>query len=637
MGIHDLLKLLKPVMFQVHVSEFKNKTIAVDMMTWLYRGVYSCCDYINKDMHSDLYLNYPLKMIALLTQYNINVIAVFDGKDLKAKAQEDKNRLENKEKNLELAAVIEATGETETARKVNKRALTVTQKMINTLVSILKKLGIKCITAPYEADAQIAFLCKNRICDYAISEDSDLIAFGCTRILFKLQPNGDALYFDWDKFKNMTGNSYNSFMNKIKISETIMENDENNGNIISNDIMSSIREYANKKIKSEIKNEVDENKESQNVLSKDLMVIKRMQTINFIEFCVMMGCDYLNSLKGFGLKSGLKLFITYSNLHIVYSQIKDDKKYKSYIDKINQNSDESYLNKAKKVVSLFILQTVYNPITNTLVSLNNLANHEEFRLALEKYRIVFKSENEKNEFYGEHFDNYSDFCNNMTYIKEDDIESEEVIEKYYMKYRDLIFNKTINLFSNINNYDNIKNPENLVLDEEFLKVEMDVEAYHNSKSISYINKTYSKNHKNLHSIIDDDELERLFRSGNKNIDETKEKIINKKVEELVKIQVKNEKVITSLSDLLMSGDLLEQSKAPINMIKSSFVDKFNKYSNEKVKVEDENENIENKQNDHNKMFKDRYLKKKRNNIIKKSTFNDSGNFSLDAFLKIKNE
>lgn len=38
------------------------------------------------------------------------------------------------------------------------------------------------IVAPYEADAQIAFLVANTHADFAISEDSDLLAYGCKKV-----------------------------------------------------------------------------------------------------------------------------------------------------------------------------------------------------------------------------------------------------------------------------------------------------------------------------------------------------------------------------------------------------------------------------------------------------------------------
>ena len=41
---------------------------------------------------------------------------------------------------------------------------------------------IKYIVAPYEADAQIAFLLKHGHAEFAITEDSDLLAYGCEKV-----------------------------------------------------------------------------------------------------------------------------------------------------------------------------------------------------------------------------------------------------------------------------------------------------------------------------------------------------------------------------------------------------------------------------------------------------------------------
>ena len=41
------------------------------------------------------------------------------------------------------------------------------------------------IVAPYEADAQLAFLNQQKIADIIITEDSDLILFGCDKVIVK--------------------------------------------------------------------------------------------------------------------------------------------------------------------------------------------------------------------------------------------------------------------------------------------------------------------------------------------------------------------------------------------------------------------------------------------------------------------
>lgn len=46
------------------------------------------------------------------------------------------------------------------------------------------------IVAPYEADAQLAYLSLHRIVDVIISEDSDNIPFGSQEVIFKLERDG---------------------------------------------------------------------------------------------------------------------------------------------------------------------------------------------------------------------------------------------------------------------------------------------------------------------------------------------------------------------------------------------------------------------------------------------------------------
>lgn len=42
--------------------------------------------------------------------------------------------------------------------------------------------GVDCIVAPYEADAQLAYLSRTGIAQVIITEDSDLLLFGCDRV-----------------------------------------------------------------------------------------------------------------------------------------------------------------------------------------------------------------------------------------------------------------------------------------------------------------------------------------------------------------------------------------------------------------------------------------------------------------------
>lgn len=43
---------------------------------------------------------------------------------------------------------------------------------------------VKYVVSPYESDAQIAFLLKNGYADVAVTEDSDLLVYGCEKVRF---------------------------------------------------------------------------------------------------------------------------------------------------------------------------------------------------------------------------------------------------------------------------------------------------------------------------------------------------------------------------------------------------------------------------------------------------------------------
>lgn len=53
------------------------------------------------------------------------------------------------------------------------------------LIIELKKNNIEFIVAPYEADAQLAYLCRTGYVDFILTEDSDLLAFGAPKVLYK--------------------------------------------------------------------------------------------------------------------------------------------------------------------------------------------------------------------------------------------------------------------------------------------------------------------------------------------------------------------------------------------------------------------------------------------------------------------
>ena len=79
----------------------------------------------------------------------------------------------------------------------------VTPEMAAELILTLKAMSVQYVVAPYEADAQLAYLNKIGTITSIISEDSDLLCFGCTRVIYKLNNDATAIEIRQQDFGNL--------------------------------------------------------------------------------------------------------------------------------------------------------------------------------------------------------------------------------------------------------------------------------------------------------------------------------------------------------------------------------------------------------------------------------------------------
>lgn len=63
-----------------------------------------------------------------------------------------------------------------------RRCVDITHEMALQLIRACRSRNVDCIVAPYEADAELAFLSINNIADVIITEDSDLLLFGAQKV-----------------------------------------------------------------------------------------------------------------------------------------------------------------------------------------------------------------------------------------------------------------------------------------------------------------------------------------------------------------------------------------------------------------------------------------------------------------------
>ena len=79
------------------------------------------------------------------------------------------------------------------------RAVDVTSAMAREVIDAVRKMKIRYVVAPYEADAQLAFLNIAGMAQGIITEDSDLIVFGCKKVFFKCDSAGMGILYDKEK------------------------------------------------------------------------------------------------------------------------------------------------------------------------------------------------------------------------------------------------------------------------------------------------------------------------------------------------------------------------------------------------------------------------------------------------------
>ncbi|KAM7535737.1 hypothetical protein Aperf_G00000095849 [Anoplocephala perfoliata] len=179
MGVTGLLPFLKKCTRQVNIKDFRGYTVAIDAYCWIHRASYSCA--------MDLALGNPTSQ----------PILVFDGANLPAKAETESKRHISKKMYREKAAQHLLEGNRKAAQECFERCVEVTQKMAQDVIKATRDLGVDCIVAPYESDAQLAYLVQAGYADLVITEDSDLLLFGCKQVLFKLDMSGFGCLITW--------------------------------------------------------------------------------------------------------------------------------------------------------------------------------------------------------------------------------------------------------------------------------------------------------------------------------------------------------------------------------------------------------------------------------------------------------
>ncbi|KAJ2659604.1 Rad2 nuclease [Coemansia sp. RSA 1200] len=196
MGISGLLPLLREAQRKGHVKEFSGQTVGVDSYIWLYKGAFACASDLAMGIPTAKYITFFMSRARMLRHYGVEPYFVFDGGPLPSKRETELERQRSRESRRKQGVELWNRGNRRAAFEMFQKSVEATPEMARAVIEQLRAEGFRYVVAPYEADAQLAYLEAQGLISAAISEDSDLIVFGCRKIIFKLDQYGQATLFD---------------------------------------------------------------------------------------------------------------------------------------------------------------------------------------------------------------------------------------------------------------------------------------------------------------------------------------------------------------------------------------------------------------------------------------------------------
>ena len=131
--------------------------------------------------------------VRMIIHFGATPYLVFDGGHLPSKAETEEKRALKRAESRRKGEELHRMGKKTEAFQELQKAVDVTPEIARQLIEELKRHNIRYVVAPYEADAQLAYLEKRGIIQGVVSEDSDLLVFGVRRLITKLDNYGECI------------------------------------------------------------------------------------------------------------------------------------------------------------------------------------------------------------------------------------------------------------------------------------------------------------------------------------------------------------------------------------------------------------------------------------------------------------
>lgn len=195
------------------------------------------------------------------------VTLVFDGGALPSKDFTNARRKQARDASLALAEAYSSAGDSEEAENALKKAISFSNLQVSQIANgVFKRLethdNFAVLIAPYEADAQVAYLQKIGMADVIVTNDSDILLYGPRKALYK---------YNW-----RTGTGFLSTIDDL--------------------YLNSFESLNAPKVPSRVVDMIDSVGPNGNTTGVALA-----RHLRFQQACILSGCDYAPSLVGVGL------------------------------------------------------------------------------------------------------------------------------------------------------------------------------------------------------------------------------------------------------------------------------------------------------------------------------------------------
>lgn len=219
----------------------------------------------NDDGQVTSHLNGLFYRTVRLIELGVKPAYVFDGKPPPMKGGELAKRAEAKAANIAAAKKAEEDGDLEAAEKFSRRVNKVTPEMTAGCKTLLRLMGVPVVEAPCEAEAQCAEMCKGDLVYATATEDMDALTFGSTRLLRQLWAGATTT-------AEKKGTRPREFTLSVALEDMDMTMDQ------------------------------------------------------FVDLCILCGCDYSDGIPGVGPTTALKLIREHGDLEAAVQALKCTKK-----------------------------------------------------------------------------------------------------------------------------------------------------------------------------------------------------------------------------------------------------------------------------------------------------------------------